>query len=97
MDVSINIQLLQQFELFRDFLVLQERTDGLVSLRVRPWNGDVAHDSEFPEPAYDAYIDAHNQVPETTVLRFGYSSLSTPASDYDYNMVTRERTLLKRE
>lgn len=89
--------LIETFELFRDFLVLQERTDGLVRLRVRPWNGDVAHDIEFPEPAYDAYIDAHNKVPETTVLRFGYSSLSTPASDYDYNMVTRERTLLKRE
>ena len=89
--------LIETFELFRDFLVLQERTDGLVRIRVRPWNGDVAHDIGFPEPAYDAYIDAHNKVPETTVLRFGYSSLSTPASDYDYDMVTRERTLLKRE
>ena len=89
--------LIETFELFRDFLVLQERTDGLVRLRVRPWNGDAAHDIAFPEPAYDAYIDAHNKIPETTVLRYGYSSLSTPASDYDYDMVARERTLLKRE
>jgi oligopeptidase B len=89
--------LIETFELFRDFLVLQERIHGLVRLRVRPWNGDVAHDVAFPEPAYDAYIDAHNNIPEATVLRFGYSSLSTPASDYDYDMVARERKLLKRE
>ena len=89
--------LIETFELFRDFLVLQERTEGLVRLRVRPWNGDAPHDIAFPEPAYDAYIDAHNKIPETTVLRFGYSSLSTPESDYDYDMVARERTLLKRE
>lgn len=89
--------LIETFELFEDFLVLQERTAGLVRLRVRPWNGDGAHDITFSEPAYDAFIDAHNKVAESTVLRFGYSSLSIPASDYDYDMVTRERTLLKRE
>lgn len=89
--------LIETFELFREFLVLQERTNGLVRLRVRPWNGDAVHDIAFPEPAYDAFIDAHNKIAETTMLRFGYSSLSTPASDYDYDMVTRERTLLKRE
>ena len=89
--------LIETFELFREFLVLQERTNGLVRLRVRPWNGDAVHDIAFPEPAYDAFIDSHNKIAETAVLRFGYSSLSTPASDYDYDMVTRERTLLKRE
>ena len=89
--------LLETFELFAQFLVLQERVDGLVRLCVRPWTGDGAHEVIFPEPAYDAYIDAHNKVVDTTVLRFGYSSLSTPASEYDYDMVTRERTLLKCE
>ena len=89
--------LLETFELFAQFLVLQERVNGLVRLCVRPWNGDGVHEITFPEPAYDAYIDAHNKVVDTTVLRFGYSSLSTPASEYDYDMVTRERTLLKCE
>jgi oligopeptidase B len=89
--------LLEAFDMFRDHLVLQERTDGLVRLRVRPWNGADEHEVEFPEPAYDAYIDAHNHIPDTQLLRFGYSSLSTPESTYDYNMVTRERRLLKRE
>ena len=89
--------LLEAFDMFRDHLVLQERTDGLVRLRVRPWSGTDEHEVEFPEPAYDAYIDAHNHIPDTQVLRFGYSSLSTPDSTYDYDMVTRERRLLKRE
>ncbi len=89
--------LLETFELFRDHLVTQERADGLVRLRIRPWSGESEHDVEFPEPVYEAFIDAHNKEPDTSVLRFGYSSLSTPESDYDYDMVTRERTLLKRE
>ena len=89
--------LLETFELFADHLVTQERVEGLVRLRIRPWNGEAAHDIEFPEPVYEAFIDAHNKEPDTQVLRFGYSSLSTPESDYDYDLVTRERTLLKRE
>ena len=89
--------LIETFELFRDYLVLQERAAGLVRLRIRPWEGGMPHDVEFSEPSYEAYIDAHNRIPDTPILRFGYRSLCTPASDYDYNMVTRERTLLKRE
>ena len=89
--------LLETFEMFRDHLVVQERTDGLVRLRIHPWIGEGHHDVEFSDPTYDAYIDAHNRVPDTQVLRFGYSSLRTPESTYDYDMVTREQTLLKRD
>ena len=89
--------LLETVEMFRDHLVVQERTAGLVRLSIRPWNGAGEHEVEFAEPAYDAFIDAHNRVPDTHVLRYGYSSLGTPESTYDYDMVTRERTLLKRE
>lgn len=89
--------LLEGFELFRDHLVLQERFNGLVQLRVRSWVGNSEHEVQFPESVYDAYIDEHNRVSDTCVLRFGYSSLSTPESIFDYDMVTRQRTLLKRE
>ena len=101
--------LLEGFELFRDHLVVQERAGGLVRLRVRSWERDETggdagggargeeHAVAFPEPAYDAFIDPHNHVADTGVLRFGYSSPSTPASTYDYDMRTRARTLLKRE
>ena len=88
--------LLGSFELFRDHLVVQERRNGLVHLRVRPWEGAGEHDIAFDEPAYDAHLST-NREPDTRVLRFGYESLTTPASTYDYDMVTRARTLLKRE
>ena len=88
--------LLGRFELFTDHLVVQERHGGLVRMRVRPWVGDGAHDIAFDEPTYDAYLST-NREGDTRVLRFGYESLTTPVSTYDYDMVTRTRTLLKRE
>ena len=88
--------LLGAFELFTDHLVVQERRNGLVHLRVRPWVGEGAHDIEFDEPTYDAYLST-NREPDTRVLRFGYESLTTPVSTYDYDMVTRTRMLRKRE
>jgi oligopeptidase B len=87
---------LGSFEIFRDHLVLTERQDGLVNLRVRPWTGDGEHYIEFEDPAYLAYISTNPEF-DTTVLRFGYTSLTTPTSIYDYDMAARERTLLKRD
>ncbi len=87
---------LEGFELFRDHLVLAERRDGLTQLSVHPWGGAAPHTIAFREAAYEVSI-ATNRDPETTTLRFHYSSMATPSSIYDYDMVTRERTLLKRE
>jgi oligopeptidase B len=87
---------LQNFEIFRDHLVVTERKDGLVQVRVRPWSGAAEHYLDFGEPAYLAYI-AQNREFDTPVLRFGYTSLTTPTSTYDYDMTTRQKTLLKRD
>ena len=94
--------LIEGFETFRDHLVIEERRNGLAQIRVKPWrsvdteNTDAEHEITFNEPAYDAYIDI-NRNPEATTLRFGYSSMTTPQSVYDYDMTTRERTLLKQD
>ena len=90
--------LIEGFELFREHLVVAERHDGLTRIRVRPWRagGDGEHHIAFDEPAYAVSIDT-NREPETTTLRFRYSSMSTPPSVYDYDMTTRGRALLKRE
>ena len=88
--------LLQGFELFRDHLVLSERERGLTRLRVRPWRGGTPHDVRFDEPAYVVF-PTQNLEFDTPVLRFAYQSLATPASTYDYDMVTRQRTLLKQD
>jgi oligopeptidase B len=88
--------LLEDFEFFKDYLVLTERKDGLVQLRVRPWDGSAEHYLEFQDPAYLAYVSTNREF-DTPLLRIGYTSLTTPTSIYDYDMRSRRRTLLKRD
>jgi len=88
--------LLEGTEIFRDHLVVVERKDGLLRLRVMPWSGQGEHYIDFGEPAYMAY-PSQNPDFNTPLLRYVYSSMTTPMSVFDYNMVTREKKLLKRE
>lgn len=88
--------LLEDIEIFRDYLVVSERRNGLIQLRIRPWSGSEEHYVDFGEPAYVA-SPVNNYEFDTPWLRFSYSSMTTPPSVYDYNMATRERKLLKRE
>jgi oligopeptidase B len=60
-----------------------------------PWEGEEFY-LEFQDPAYTAYV-GYNPEFDTKTLRYGYSSLTTPGSTYDYEMVTKERTLLKQQ
>ncbi len=87
---------LEDFALFRDFLALEERHDGLIRLRIRPWSGAGEHEVDFGEPAYLASIGPNEEV-DTDKLRFIYASMTTPTSSFDYDMKTRARTLVKRE
>jgi len=87
--------LLEGMDLFDDYLVLAERMKGLVRLRVRPWQGE-EHYIDFGEEAY-AVFPTSNHEPGTELLRLNYTSLTTPGTIYDYNMKTREMTLLKRQ
>jgi oligopeptidase B len=84
------------FDVFRDHLVLAERRDGMTQLRVRDWDGQDDHYVRFDEAAYTVRATANPEV-DTYVLRLAYESLATPSSVYDYDMATRELTLLKRE
>ncbi len=88
--------LVEGYEIFRDQLVVEERRAGLVRLRVLPWSGNGGHTVEFDEPAYLAWIDVNHDF-DTTLLRYGYTSMTTPNSIFDYDMVSRGRTLLKRD
>ncbi|MCZ6564041.1 MAG: S9 family peptidase [Deltaproteobacteria bacterium] len=87
---------LENFEIFKDHLVLEERKGGLIHIRVIPWAGSGEHSLEFDEPAYHAHISINLEF-DTPILRFGYTSMTTPNSIYDYNVVTRDRVLLKQE
>ena len=87
---------LEGIDIFKDHLVVQERSDALVKLRIMPWSGARAHYVDFGEPAYSVYASDNHQL-ETPVVRYRYASLTTPMSVYDYNMVTREKKLVKQE
>jgi oligopeptidase B len=87
---------LERFELFRDFLVLEERRDGLIRLQIHPWSGAGEHQVEFAEPAYLAHIGANHELASDS-LRFVYTSLTTPQSSFDYDMRKRSKTLVKRD
>ena len=81
---------------FADHLVVLERENGLVRMRVRKFADGSEHYVQFPEPVYSAF-PTQNVEYKSHLLRFNYTSLITPSSVYDYNMDTRERELKKQQ
>lgn len=88
--------LLEGIEIFKDFLVVEERKEGLNQLRIKRWDGAVDEYLEFNDPAYTVGTGANPEF-DTEILRFGYTSMTTPSSTYDHNMRTGERILLKQQ
>jgi oligopeptidase B len=86
--------LISDIEVFDQWLVLQERSNALTKLRVINQNNAEEHYISFDEPAYVVYSSTNPEF-DTETLRFGYSSLTTPSSVYDYNMSTRKKELKK--
>ena len=81
-------------EIFKDYLVLSERKDGLRAIRIKNMSSGADSYIDFEEKTYSAYISTNEEY-DTNILRYGYSSMLTPSSVYDYNMETKEKTLLK--
>lgn len=91
-----NDVLIQSIQEFKDFIVINERKDGLVRLQIRSLKDNTEHYVDFGEPAYSANFGANPEYNSTT-LRYGYTSLTTPSSVYDYNMVSKVKTLKKQQ
>ncbi len=87
--------LLQSFELFKDYMVISERKNGLTQLRVID-NNKKEHYLDFGEAAYVAYPSVNPEF-NTKILRYSYSSMTTPASTYDYDMEAEKKELKKRQ
>lgn len=86
--------LLEGVEEFKDFVVINERKDGLAQLCVRSLKNGSSYYINFEEAAYSANFGANIEYTSTT-LRYSYTSLTTPNSLYDYNLVTRDKKLMK--
>lgn len=87
---------LRGVDYFSSYLVLDEMKAGLVKIRIINTNDQSEHHVEFEEPAYYAGI-GYNPELDTDLLRYTYTSMTTPASTFDYDMKTREKTLLKEQ
>ncbi len=87
--------LLEDFDLFSRYLVTQERTNGLTQIQIKPWEGE-GHSLKFDDETYTAWISTNPEF-DTDLLRFGYNSLTTPSSVYDYHLISKEKTLLKQQ
>lgn len=88
--------LLEGFEIFKDYLVLEERKEGLLQIRIIDNRNGKSHYLPFKDPTYTAYIGLNLEF-DTEKLRYGYTSLTVPGSTYEYNMQTQSSTLLKQQ
>ncbi len=85
---------IEDIEIFKNYLVVEERKNGLPLLRIIKWEDESEYYIEFNDPTYTSYI-SYNPEFDTETLRYGYTSLTTPYSVYDYDMNSKEQELLK--
>ncbi|MDM8177398.1 MULTISPECIES: S9 family peptidase [Olivibacter] len=88
--------LLEGIDEFKDFIVVSERKNGLTQLNIRSLRNGEEHYLDFGEAAYTAYTQANVEY-NTSIVRYGYTSLTTPSSTFDYDMVEKKKTLLKQQ
>ncbi len=88
--------LLEEFELFERYLVLQESSEGLVNLRILDWKDKTSYSVAFDEAAYVANIGLNPEA-GSTHLRFQYQSMATPPSTYEYDMEKHQKKCLKQQ
>lgn len=89
--------LLSRLEIFKKYLVVNERVDGITKVKVAAWE-DLAngHYIDFGEDSYDAYSSTNPEF-DTETVRLGFSSMTTPFSTYDYDMSGKTLDLKKRQ
>ena len=88
--------MLEDFTLFRDWLVVEEREHGLLRLRQIHRQSQRETQIAFDDPTYVTWI-AYNPEPETACLRYGYSSMTTPDTLFELDMDSGERQILKQQ
>jgi oligopeptidase B len=88
--------LIEDVEVFKDFWVTTERKNGLIQMRIHNMADNSEHFVDFGEPSYLVYPSGNREY-NLKMLRYTYTSLTTPNSEIDYDMITKEKNLLKEE
>jgi oligopeptidase B len=87
---------LVDLDAFRNHLVVSERADGLERIRVKQLSVGDEHCIEMPDEVYSAWVGTNPEFDCSTV-RYGYTSLTQPVSDFEYDLEGRRSTLVKRQ
>jgi oligopeptidase B len=88
--------LLEGTDFFSSHLVISERKEGLTEIRIKSWDDAEDYYLEFNDPAYMAYPGANPDY-DSDVLRFGYTSMTTPHTTYEHKFADHSRTALKQQ
>jgi len=88
--------LLEDIEIFKDFLVISERENGLNQIKISRWDGTDSYYLPFESETYTAYTLSNIDF-DTNILRYGYQSLTTPSSVIDFDMLTKSKTVKKEQ
>ncbi|HEU0137199.1 MAG TPA: S9 family peptidase, partial [Flavobacterium sp.] len=88
--------LLEGIDIFKNFLVVEERSNGLNKIRIMPWSGKGEYYLPFENETYSAYTTTNVDF-DTDIVRYGYQSLATPSSVIDFNMKTKVKEVLKEQ
>lgn len=88
--------LLEGFEIFKNYLVLEERKEGLLQIKIIETKNNEFHYLPFSDPTYTTYIGLNLEF-DTEKLRFGYTSLTQPSSTFEYDMKEKTTKLLKQQ
>jgi len=88
--------LLEDISIFKDYLVLEERTNGLNKIRIKRWDDTVDYYLPFDEETYSVGV-YNNPEFDTNIIRYGYNSFTTPASVIDFNMKDQSKEIKKEQ
>ncbi len=88
--------LLEDISIFKEYLVLEERTNGLNTIRIKRWDNTLDYYLPFEEETYTA--DAYSNPDfDTHILRYSYNSMTTPSSVIDFNMMDQTKKVQKEQ
>ncbi|WP_431134383.1 S9 family peptidase [Psychroserpens mesophilus] len=88
--------LIEDIDIFKDYLVVSERTNGLNQIRIKRWDNTEDYYLPFDNETYTANVGTNVDF-DTEILRYAYNSLTTPSSVIDFNMRTKTKDIKKEQ
>ncbi|HAO14466.1 MAG TPA: oligopeptidase B [Tenacibaculum sp.] len=87
---------MEDFSIFKDYLVLEERSEGLNKIRIKRWDGQEDYYLPFEEETYSAGVYSNPDF-DTNIIRYSYNSMTTPSSVIDFNMKYKTKDVKKEQ